>query len=297
MAYVKRENDRSAGFSYLDGVPVKISEKYRAPRKITLPLSYQQRCPVELLTEEYDFSLERQVLEDSQARHKEKEAAERARSESIGTAIQEFTRLLHLETPDSSKPTSDTTTNWPWNDTNNPSHQPDSPNSTDSQKSPSRIDSRNQMPILTTIKANDILKPTKPSRCVVSDKPDVTMTSKLNLEDFESESSPFDSVALRSLDDMEELKRVLQGDDDHHQVLRQRREDTPYAPPYINGGSNVDPAYPSQEDTFPLYPNISSWHGQPPAADCPTAVFGAPYPVVVPGHAADGLAMYSSRYF
>ena len=38
--------------SYVDGIPVRISESYRPPRKVTLPASCPHRINSQLLTEE-----------------------------------------------------------------------------------------------------------------------------------------------------------------------------------------------------------------------------------------------------
>lgn len=50
--------------NYMDGVPVKISEKYKPPPKISLPQSIVQRLQSSDVLEQtkYDFNLERNVL-------------------------------------------------------------------------------------------------------------------------------------------------------------------------------------------------------------------------------------------
>jgi len=40
----------------MDDVPVKISEQYKPPRKVTLPVSYQHRLSIETVTEEVRYS-------------------------------------------------------------------------------------------------------------------------------------------------------------------------------------------------------------------------------------------------
>lgn len=51
--------------NYMDGVPVKISEKYKPPPKISLPQSIVQRLVSSDVLEQtkYDFNLERNVAE------------------------------------------------------------------------------------------------------------------------------------------------------------------------------------------------------------------------------------------
>ncbi|XP_049836600.1 ubiquitin-associated protein 1-like isoform X2 [Schistocerca gregaria] len=61
MSHYGQDNDKQAS-SLMDGVPVKISEKYKPPRKITLPVGYQNRVPLASVDEVYDFSLENTVL-------------------------------------------------------------------------------------------------------------------------------------------------------------------------------------------------------------------------------------------
>ena len=42
-------------FSYMDNVPVKISEQFKPPRKVTLPVSFQHWLSSEKLTREVRF--------------------------------------------------------------------------------------------------------------------------------------------------------------------------------------------------------------------------------------------------
>ncbi|XP_025413570.1 ubiquitin-associated protein 1-like [Sipha flava] len=57
-----QENDKN-GFSYMDEVPVKIIEKYKPPKKIALPSVLQHKPFSNALKQQYDFSLEKNVLE------------------------------------------------------------------------------------------------------------------------------------------------------------------------------------------------------------------------------------------
>lgn len=48
--------------SYMDGVHVKIAEAYKPPRKICLPVAYNNKLP-DVSKLNYDFNLEKSVLE------------------------------------------------------------------------------------------------------------------------------------------------------------------------------------------------------------------------------------------
>jgi len=57
-----QESDKN-GFSYMDEIPVKIIEKYKPPKKIALTGVLQHRPTSNALKLQYDFSLEKNVLE------------------------------------------------------------------------------------------------------------------------------------------------------------------------------------------------------------------------------------------
>ncbi|GAB6032430.1 hypothetical protein CHUAL_011068 [Chamberlinius hualienensis] len=209
MAYASRRdgNYLTGVYSYLDGIPVKISEKFRPPRKITLPLSYQNHYPVELLNDEYDFSLERNVIELAETKRRIKEAAEIAKSDRLASTIEDFSRSCVKD----SDPGEDVvvTSNDTKTEGSHISKEPKIDENSQSKATNELSSTTNGATVLTSLESYPMLKPI-PSTVNVPGKPDVTMTCKLNLEDFEAESSPFDSIALKSLNDMEELKSVLQ---------------------------------------------------------------------------------------
>ncbi|XP_060834376.1 ubiquitin-associated protein 1-like [Rhopalosiphum padi] len=57
-----QESDKN-GFSYMDNIPVKIIEKYKPPKKIALPGVLQHKPTSNALKTQYDFNLEKNVLE------------------------------------------------------------------------------------------------------------------------------------------------------------------------------------------------------------------------------------------
>lgn len=69
--------------TFVAGVPVKISEKYRPPRKVSLPASCQHQINSELLTQDYDFAVEKTTLLWVQERRNRTEREEKMRKERI----------------------------------------------------------------------------------------------------------------------------------------------------------------------------------------------------------------------
>ncbi|KAL0271656.1 UNVERIFIED_CONTAM: hypothetical protein PYX00_008679 [Menopon gallinae] len=57
-----KKNEKTPN-TFVDGVPVKISEQYKPPVKVTLPFSCQNCTPSDSLYTEYDFRLENRVLD------------------------------------------------------------------------------------------------------------------------------------------------------------------------------------------------------------------------------------------
>lgn len=160
----------------------------------------------------------------AEARRKAKKATEHAKAEKLGTSIEEFTRVVPNEPKNPLNSVN-------WNSTNNSNgkNSSDETPCVDNSSRPKNDgchsehtdlppnDSKNGFVMgvpsskLPSLEPNSMLKPVPSSSGpLVSGKPDVTITSKLNLEDFEAESSPFDSIALKTLNDLEELESVLQ---------------------------------------------------------------------------------------
>uniref|UniRef100_UPI00398E5685 ubiquitin-associated protein 1 isoform X2 n=1 Tax=Pristiophorus japonicus TaxID=55135 RepID=UPI00398E5685 len=66
-------------------------------------------------------------------------------------------------------------------------------------------------PILASLRHNNILTPMPANSNAVKQKdPSPPYTTKLNLADFESEEDPFDKLELKTLNDKEELKNILE---------------------------------------------------------------------------------------
>lgn len=69
--------------TFVAGVPVKISEKYRPPRKVSLPASCQHQINPDLFTQEYNFAVEEATLHWLQERKNRLEKEETRRKERI----------------------------------------------------------------------------------------------------------------------------------------------------------------------------------------------------------------------
>ncbi|KAA0188147.1 hypothetical protein HAZT_HAZT007084 [Hyalella azteca] len=69
--------------SYVSGVPVRISEAFRPPRKVTLPSSCPHAVDAELLTEEYDVTVETAAISWIEDYHQRKEESANKRQENV----------------------------------------------------------------------------------------------------------------------------------------------------------------------------------------------------------------------
>lgn len=178
MAARKSGSDASNNgpVSYLEDVPFKLNERFRCPAKVGLPVGF---CLPDssLLQTQYDFSLERRSvqwgLELVEAQARAEEAAARREP----------------EISDHSAPNEDT----------NPGCASDDPN-------PPALN-----PVLASLSHGAILTPLPAPRlgprCPAQP---LSAPQLLDLADFEREEDPFDKLELKTLDDKEELKSILQ---------------------------------------------------------------------------------------
>lgn len=77
MAYGRRE-----GFSYADDIPLKIIDRMKIPPSLILPININNHSP-NLLGHDYDFSLERKVIELDEIRCRLKEESARAKAAAL----------------------------------------------------------------------------------------------------------------------------------------------------------------------------------------------------------------------
>ncbi|XP_059478899.1 ubiquitin-associated protein 1 [Neocloeon triangulifer] len=206
MAYNK--HDIQDVTSYMDGVPVKISEKFRPPRKVTLPVGFMTRLETTLESTlqdtSFDFSLARSVAKNSGYRKAQKEIVREERRARIAQGEQllrqqrdkELTDQLEklnmkmekaeieCKAKESTPPVSPVTKTVP------EIHQQVQPN----------VGPQLSTAILTPV----LLAAPKNS------SESKTNSNSFNFKDFENDtSSPFDNVELKTINDLEELAHVL----------------------------------------------------------------------------------------
>lgn len=230
----------------MDGIPVKISEKYKPPKKIILPSSVLNRLSNETSVPMYDFQLERTMVDKigewRQLRKRNVEA-----------------RRQRIETDEQTRKVTDSV-----NQVNlGPPDPPVSP--------PSKPYSFPE----------SILKPVP---FTTSSNSNVQNHSKdFNISDFEQDtSSPFDNMELKTLNDLEELAHVLQPNiscDSKAQCKMPYNKD---CTPRVNGltqyntyssssnsssSSSMWNQYGTYNHTansgYSLYPNSQSWQHDP----------------------------------
>ncbi|XP_056587716.1 ubiquitin-associated protein 1 [Triplophysa dalaica] len=182
------DNHNNGPVSYLDDVPFKLNEKFRPPSKVGFPIDFcVPDCISKLTALQYDFSLERRSIEWGEeldkARAAEARAVEAARAQS------ESERQV-------------------------------APSDTDvglvgGKKARSSEEQDLIQPALNPVLAglwhNTMLTPLPaPSFESTRPVPSNPAPQSLNLADFEREEDPFDKLELKTLDDKEELRCILQ---------------------------------------------------------------------------------------
>ncbi|XP_036383226.1 ubiquitin-associated protein 1-like [Megalops cyprinoides] len=168
--------------SYLDEVPFKISDKFRSPAKVGLPVGFCLPDCTSLLAEtEYDFSLEQRTVRWGVELEEARAAQERARLQAESASAEQESR-----------------------------RQPAS--SRDQEAGPGGATMPALNPVLAALRHNAILTPLPaPSLGPARLPSPAPAPQSLNLADFEREEDPFDKLELKTLDDKEELRSILQG--------------------------------------------------------------------------------------
>ncbi|NXB18213.1 UBAP1 protein, partial [Rhagologus leucostigma] len=170
-------------FSYLDDVPFKIGDKFKTPAKVGLPIGFCLPDSSQLVREaQYDFSLEKKTIEWAEDIKKIQAAqreAERKAEEALANskaAPEDSTKMGFSEGPC-------------------PEAMPPPIN-----------------PILASLQHNNILTPTPANSSSVKQKVLSPPRPKadFNPADFECEEDPFDKLELKTIDDKEELKNILE---------------------------------------------------------------------------------------
>ncbi|NXB77246.1 UBAP1 protein, partial [Donacobius atricapilla] len=170
-------------FSYLDDVPFKIGDKFKVPAKVGLPIGFSLPDSSQLVREaRYDFSLERKTIEWAedikkiQAAQREAECKAEEALANSKAAPEDHTKMGFSEGPC-------------------PEAMPPPIN-----------------PILASLQHNNILTPTPANTSSVKQKVLSPPHPKadFNPADFECEEDPFDKLELKTINDKEELKNILE---------------------------------------------------------------------------------------
>ncbi|XP_045561241.1 ubiquitin-associated protein 1 isoform X2 [Salmo salar] len=184
MAARKSDTHNNGPISYLDDVPFKINDKFRCPAKVGLPVGFcLPDCLSVLADLQYDFSLERRSVRWGA------ELAEARAAEARAAAVE-------LESREHSPPAQD----------------PDG-GLAGGGKRPRPAEEQDALPpalnpLMAALRHNAILTPLPaPARQTA---PSIPEPQYLNLADFEREEDPFDKLELKTLDDREELRNILQ---------------------------------------------------------------------------------------
>lgn len=195
--------------SYTDDIKVKISEKYKPPPRINLPMTYAQRLSLNKQVQDnmpkYEFHLEKTVLENmrqwktirSQAAHDRQEKLENLRMEMKKDELERIEQELeHEQLEEIELKTVIASTNTGASNSIYAGYSMKS----DNILIPTQV-TNNYSNILTPIPLQK--QENQPQMCKPVDK------SPFNISDFENDtSSPFDNMELKSINDMEELAQV-----------------------------------------------------------------------------------------
>ncbi|KAJ8287246.1 hypothetical protein GJAV_G00049330 [Gymnothorax javanicus] len=179
--------------SYLEDVPFKLNDKFRCPAKVGLPIGFcLPDCEALLAEVQYDFSLETRSVRWGEELADARAAQERARLRAEAV-LGESESPECLATATTAKDDGDPLEP-------RPSEEQDRP--------PPAIN-----PVLAGLRHNAILTPL-PAPCLGPVRqptpPPHPPPQSLNLADFEREEDPFDKLELKTLDDKEELRSILQ---------------------------------------------------------------------------------------
>ena len=205
--------------NYMDGVKVKISEKYKPPPKISLPVSYSQRLTINKQIQDnlphYNFALEKTVkerlkewrtvrstmtAERRERLDKIRECQDREREEKL-RKLEEYENDDDITEKEATSPIVNSLDKVITKDVNFPNYTTVSDVLIPTQVTTTTTDMLVPIPLINTNTGPFICKPID--------------RSPFNISDFETDtSSPFDNMELKTLNDMEELALVLQKDDE-----------------------------------------------------------------------------------
>lgn len=214
-------------FNYMSGVPVKITESYKPPKKLALTQSVTQRLSqlstssnvtTQLLEKSaYDFALERTVLAKMSEWQHMRQRENCDRKERLRLYQQERQSLFDAKqkqmlTAVSYPSTDDLSSD---DDGDDSGHGTSSDASKSAVPIPSAQSKGPRQQFSPPNYFNNILVPTvMPGQVNMQSKQNITSTksphySKINFHEFESDnSSPFDNVELKTINDLDILAEV-----------------------------------------------------------------------------------------
>ncbi|KAE8636859.1 hypothetical protein XENTR_v10003176 [Xenopus tropicalis] len=175
MASKKSASDLHGPCSYLEDVPFKIGDKFRVPDKVGLPIGFCVPDVSQLVREaQYDFLLEKKTIQWAEEIKEIKAAQKEAELKARAALSQESVEAAGGNAKNKS--------------------------------APSAIN-----PFLAALQHNNILTPTPASDSATKHKAlsPPHIKADFNPADFECEEDPFDKLELKTIDDKEELKSIL----------------------------------------------------------------------------------------
>nr|CAI5821981.1 unnamed protein product [Callosobruchus analis] len=233
---------------YTDNIKVKISEKYKPPPRINLPMTYAQRLVLNKQTQEsnlyYNFQLENDVLDQIKewkgSRHQMLQDR-KLRIEKMREKIKEECLQLAKQKTDSTLTNTENLTL----SSDKVLHQPKNYHSS----------------ILTPI-------PLSNSKNQVTTE---VMNKNINISDFENDTySPFDNMELKSINDMEELAQVLNYEDErNHRIANSARNTSHINFPttnyvgnhYVTASPSPNMNYSQLKNYYPITTSQGTLHG------------------------------------
>nr|XP_033791306.1 ubiquitin-associated protein 1 isoform X2 [Geotrypetes seraphini] len=185
MATRKLASDFHGPFSFLDDVPFKIGDQFKTPTKVGLPIGFCVHDLSHLVREaQYDFSLEKKTLKWAEEIQQIQEAQREAE-------LKAEAALADADISSQSNPEGDEMV---------------FSNGCDPAAMPPPIN-----PVLASLQHNNILTPTPANASAIKQKTKspIQIKADFNPADFESEEDPFDKLELKTIDEKEELKNIL----------------------------------------------------------------------------------------
>lgn len=251
---MSQQQSQDLPIGYMDGVCVKISEKYKPPPRINLAVTYSQRLSlnkqIQNNFETYDFSLERNIKD----RIRELRNARRVLYEEKKERLEKIKETRKkFEEENAIKQTKNA-------ETCDKETEVFITNNGVTNVEPTALDTIQTTPILSMQAApggipypssySNILTPTLLTNTNISQALNCNPNDKspFNISDFEADtSSPFDNMELKTINDIEELAQVLKKDEQYTSPYTLAQVYSNYVPPStISTHSNISPNFTGQ---------------------------------------------------